>query len=133
MTYLLDTNVCIDAMRRRFGVDQKLISISPEDCAISAITAFELEVGALKSQNPVGEMQKVQALAEAVAVLPWECDAATRAAEVRFALEKSGMKIGAYDTLLAGHALAAGAILVTSNVGEFKRVENLEVENWRTT
>jgi predicted phosphodiesterase len=35
-----------------------------------------------------------------------------------------------YDTLIAGHAVALGAILITSNTREFSRVRGLKLENW---
>lgn len=50
---------------------------------------------------------------------------------VRSALERQGLPIGAYDMLIAAHALALGLILVTDNLREFERVAGLEVESWR--
>ena len=32
--------------------------------------------------------------------------------------------------MIAGHARAAGLVLVTNNVDEFKRVPGLRIENW---
>lgn len=40
------------------------------------------------------------------------------------------MAIGPLDTLIAAHARSMGATVVTSDVGEFSRVPELEVENW---
>lgn len=45
-------------------------------------------------------------------------------------LSAAGTPIGAYDTLIAGHALARGLTLVTNNTREFSRVPGLQVENW---
>jgi len=45
-------------------------------------------------------------------------------------LETAGKPIGGNDLLLAAHARATGATLVTANDGEFKRVRGLKVENW---
>ncbi|NOX99488.1 MAG: type II toxin-antitoxin system VapC family toxin [Verrucomicrobia bacterium] len=131
MKYLLDTNVCIDAMRGREEVVARLMSMSPDDCAISTVSMFELEAGARRSRDPESELGKVSFLCGTLNVLSWNEEAAKAAAEIRVDLETAGRKIGAYDTLLAGHALALGLVLVTDNVKEFSRVEGLVVENWR--
>jgi tRNA(fMet)-specific endonuclease VapC len=47
-------------------------------------------------------------------------------------LKPNAQPIGAYDALLAGHALALGAIFVTHNTKEFGRVPGLSVENWQS-
>ena len=49
---------------------------------------------------------------------------------MRTSLEASGLPIGAMDTLIAAHALALGATLVTNNSRDFDRVPDLAVENW---
>ena len=131
MKYLLDTNVCIDAMRGRVEVVGKLASLSPDDCAISTVSVFELEAGARKSRKPEQELRKVRRLVEALVVCSWDRDAAKEAARIRVSLESTGSKIGAYDTLLAGHAKALDMILVSDNVGEFSRVKGMGLENWR--
>lgn len=105
--------------------------ISPEDCAISTVTLFELVSGAGKSANPPREFQRIEKLRAPFIEIPWDESAAIKSAEVRCALESKGQKIGAYDTLLAGHALALNLIFVTDNVKEFSRVDGLVVENWR--
>ena len=131
MLYLLDTNVCIDALRGRPEVVDRLRQLSPDDCAVSSITAFELLAGAKKSADPAGEIAKVHTFLGAVVLEPFDAVAAECAASIRSQLDRRGERIGAYDTLIAGHALALGLICVTDNVGEFSRVDGLVVENWR--
>lgn len=53
------------------------------------------------------------------------------AAAIRATLKQEGQPIGAYDVLIAGTAVARGLIVVTSNVGEFRRIAGLQVEDWR--
>jgi tRNA(fMet)-specific endonuclease VapC len=132
MKFLLDTNVCIDALRGRSEVVHHMATASPDECAISAISLFELECGARKSKSPKAELSKVYRLIDPMLVLAWDQDAAVSAAKIRADLERIGMKIGAYDTLLAGHAVSLGLTFVTSNLCEFERIENLSLENWRT-
>ena len=57
MTYLFDTNVCIAAMRGNAKVIQELAARSPEDCAVSMVSVFELFAGVLRCNDPAGEGQ----------------------------------------------------------------------------
>ena len=50
--------------------------------------------------------------------------------ELRAALERKGRPIGSLDTLIAAHALALDATLVTNDLREFERVPGLKLENW---
>ena len=131
MSYLLDTNVCVDLFKGDAGVSAKLARANPADCAVSAITAYELSMGLRRTAQRLREEQKLQRLFSVVEVLPFDGAAGNESAGVRDFLERTGVKIGPYDVLIAGHALAARRILVTSNVGEFSRVPELVVENWR--
>jgi tRNA(fMet)-specific endonuclease VapC len=49
---------------------------------------------------------------------------------IRTELENNGKLIGPMDILIASHARSLNMTLVTNNEKEFKRVENLRVENW---
>jgi tRNA(fMet)-specific endonuclease VapC len=66
-----------------------------------------------------------------ILTLPFDETDAMAAAAIRAALKTQGQPIGAYDVLIAGTGLARGLVVVTSNVGEFKRVGGLQVEDWR--
>lgn len=65
-----------------------------------------------------------------MAVLAFDEDAATHAAEIRMSLQRQGRQIGAYDLLIAGHARSRGLVVVTGNLAEFSRVEGLRSEDW---
>ena len=65
-----------------------------------------------------------------IRLLPFGAKEARSAARIRTDLEAVGKPIGPYDVLIAGTALANGAILITRNVREFRRVSGLAVENW---
>lgn len=133
MKYLLDTDTCVDVLRGREDVIAKLQRRFPDDCAVSSVTLFELLSGALKSRDPKSSAAKVRRFVDALTLAPLDDTAADWAAKVRSNLEIQGAKIGAYDTLLAGHALALGLTLVSGNTQEFSRVRGLEIENWRST
>lgn len=130
MTHLLDTNVCIDVLRGKQAIIEKLRKLSPDDCGISSITLFELLSGALKSMNPEQETEKVKGFTSAIHVMPFDEACSEQAATIRSQLESQGIKIGAYDILIAAHAMTLKAICVTDNSKEFSRVEGLNWENW---
>ncbi|KMG66583.1 hypothetical protein SM55_05371, partial [Klebsiella pneumoniae] len=64
------------------------------------------------------------------AVLPWDRAAVDATTDIRVALRLAGTPIGPNDTAIAGHAIAASAVLVTNNVREFARVPGLMLEDW---
>ena len=131
MIYLLDTNVCVDVMKGHPQVCARLEANSPADCAISSITAFELAMGVRRCSQPDRERKKLQKLFAVIAVLPFDLAAADGAARVRHDLESSGLKIGPYDLLIAGHALSASLALVSNNRREFVRLPALRLVDWR--
>jgi tRNA(fMet)-specific endonuclease VapC len=131
MRYLLDTNTCIAIMRKDAVHLARLSALSPGDCAISTVTSYELYTGIEKCSNPAQEAAKVGTLLQTVHTIPFDSPAAREAARVRADLEARGCCIGPYDLLLAGHAIAAGLIMVTANTAEFSRVNGLTIETWK--
>lgn len=97
---------------------------------MSVITYSELLYGAWKSQSVEANLAIIDRLRSLIPVLPADSDMAEHYGRLRAALEKKGRPIGAYDMLIAAHALSRRLILVTNNAGEFSRVEGLRLENW---
>lgn len=129
--YLLDTNICSYLMKRTFPVlIERVQRYAPGELKISVITAFELEYGAKKSGRYATLLPIILGFLDNVEVLTFDLAAAREAGAVRAELAAVGKPIGAYDTLIAGHARTLKATLVTNNVGEFARVTGLEIENW---
>ena len=128
--YLLDTNACIAVMRNKPKVVQRMSAVTPNECAASTITAFELYTGVEKCAQPAKERAKVELLLRTIGQLPFDLAAAQDAAQIRAWLEAQGQSIGPYDTLLAGQARIASLILVTANTKEFNRVSGLTIEDW---
>ena len=90
MKYLLDTNACIGLIKNRSTVVARAAIVSPDDCAVSAVTVYELFHGAEKARAPNVERQHVETLLATVAELPFGSRAAEAAAKVRAALESTG-------------------------------------------
>ena len=131
MTYLLDTNTCVYAIKREPGVLENLQEHGPDDFGISAITVAELWFGAAKSSRPRETRSSVDAFLEPFEVLPFTIEAADDYADIRLELEKGGRPIGERDLLIAATARSRRLIVVTSNVREFGRVSGLPGEDWR--
>lgn len=131
MRYLLDTNICIYIARRKpANVSARLDRLRPGDARISIITLLELVYGACRSQRYAENLARVQEFERLVPALPLETQVAEFYGKLRANLERRGSIIGAYDLLIAAHALSFGLTLVTNNVREFNRVEGLQIENW---
>jgi tRNA(fMet)-specific endonuclease VapC len=126
MLYLLDTSVCVSLLRGRSNADQ----LRDLECAVSVITAAELEVGVFRSARPIEQRRKVDLLLTDITILPLEIGVASFYGVVRADLQRAGTPIGPLDMLIAAHALSQAAKLITANVGEFRRVKGLEVIAW---
>lgn len=128
--YLLDTNVLSDLVRRPQGlVAARIAQVGELKVGTSMIVASELRFGALKRNSPRLAAQ-VDAILAAMVVLPFDLPADREYAKLRLHLEQAGTPIGPNDLLIAAHALAINATLVTANRAEFSRVPALVVENW---
>jgi tRNA(fMet)-specific endonuclease VapC len=130
LTYLLDTNICIYAIKREAEVLRRLQERGPDDFGISAITVAELWFGAAKSSRPQRTRESVDAFLRPFEVLPFAGEAAQEYAEIRLQLEKAGQPIGERDLLIASIAKSRRLTVVTHNVREFSRVSGLKVEDW---
>ena len=129
-SYLLDTNILSDLVRRPQGrVAGRVAEVGEDRVLTSIVVACELRYGATKRDSRRLSRQ-VEAVLRAIAVLPLEPGVDRHYAAIRATLEKQGTPIGANDLLIAAHARALHAVCVTANVAEFIRVPNLKVENW---
>ncbi len=128
--YLLDTNILSDLLRRPRGFSAaRVAEVGEAQVCTSIVVASELRFGAVK-RGSAALTSRVEALLAAISVLPLAPPADVHYGRVRQALEERGLVIGGNDMLIAAHALAVDAILVTDNEREFERVTGLAVENW---
>lgn len=127
--YILDTDISSYLIRGDHETVTKKFSELYDSCAISSITAAELQYGARKRNNKQ-LTQKVKAFCDLVEIIPWDEDAAKAYAKLRVELETSGTPIGNMDMLIAASALARKAVLVTNNTEHFSRVKDLKLGNW---
>lgn len=127
---MLDTRLCIRVLRDRpAGLRPRFNQAAGRLC-ISTVVLTELLHGAARSARPDEGRRAVEAFAARLDVLAFDTNAAAHAADIRADLERRGMPIGGYDVLIAGHARSLGLIVVTGNLGEFRRVDGLRSEDW---
>jgi tRNA(fMet)-specific endonuclease VapC len=121
-SYIIKGNApAIDAHLRRLEVRQ---------VCISAVTRAELRFGVRRLPGANRLAAEVGRFPSGIHALPWDEAAADEFAEVRADLERGGTPIGSMDTMIAAHAKAIQAILVTNNVKHFRFVKGLSFENW---
>ena len=133
MKYLFDTNICIYLINKKFEyLMDRVEKLGIEKIGISSITIAELEYGIAKSNSTNKEENRI-ALLEFL--LPFKFidfnqNDAYEYGRIRQDLRSKGKIIGNMDILIGSQAVSRELILVTNNEKEFKRIENLEIENW---
>ncbi|MEB3341785.1 type II toxin-antitoxin system VapC family toxin [Okeania sp.] len=131
MIYLLDTNVCIVYLKGlNNNLKQKLESYNPQDMVVCSVVKAELFYGAIKSQKSQQNLVQQQIFLNRFISLPFDDRCTEIYGEIRTRLEKAGKIIGPYDLQIASIAIANNLILVTHNLTEFKRISELNIEDW---
>jgi tRNA(fMet)-specific endonuclease VapC len=129
--YLLDTNICIYAIKNKpISVLEKIKENSKLGIYISSLTIAELEYG-IENSNRVKENRvSLIKFLSIFNILSFDDKDAIPYGKLKAKLKKEGTIIGPIDMLLAAQALSKDLILVTNNTKEFERIENLKLENW---
>lgn len=131
MKYMLDTNICIFLIKNKpESVIQKFMKNKPEDICISSITYAELMHGVEKSKAKEKNRIALTMFLSEIQILSFDSLAAQSYGVIKADLQNRGVPIGPMDTLIAAHAKALELILVTNNLREFSRVDDLAVEDW---
>ncbi len=131
MRFMLDTDMCIALIKRKpIKTLRKITSLSPGEAGISAITLAELRFGVAKSAQRERNSQALDEFLLPLEIADFDEAAAGVYGETRSALERAGTPIGPLDTQIGAHALSLGAVLVTHNTREFRRIRGLAVEDW---
>jgi tRNA(fMet)-specific endonuclease VapC len=133
MKYMLDTDTLIYFLRQKPpSVSDRLNALAEDDSiGMSFVTWAELLKGAEGSVRRAEVLKRLSVLARSIPVMyPARSEICSHYARHASRLKAEGKPIGGNDLWIASHALAEGATLVTSNVGEFTRIRGLPVENW---
>ncbi len=128
---MLDTDISSYVIRGAFPqIDIQLRKLSPAEVCISVVTRAELVFGLRRLHPALRLTSSVERFLAGIRSLPWDEVAADHYADVRAYLERIGKPIGEMDTMIAAHARALKATLVTNNLKHFQQVKNLRIENW---
>jgi tRNA(fMet)-specific endonuclease VapC len=128
--FMLDTNIISDLIRNPQGrTARQIAKVGEHNICTSIIVAAELCYGCAKSGSK-RLTKAVEDLLGEITVLPFDSPADSEYGGIRSELEAAGTPIGGNDLLIAAHAHATGATVVTNNTNEFRRVRDLKVENW---
>ena len=127
--YLLDTNICIFFLKGLFELDAKIQEVGLENCFISEITVAELKFGAEKSQKVEQNRLVVSTFISQMNILPI-FNSLDFYAQEKNRLQKQGTPIDEFDLLIGATALANDLVLVTNNTRHFKRLTDIQIEDW---
>jgi len=128
--YLLDTNMASYIIKGNPPrVRERLLNVPMPQVAISAVTEAELRYGVARRPEAAGLKTAVEEFLMRVDRLPWDSEAAQQYARLRPALERNGQVMGNLDLMIAAHAIAAQAVLVSHDRG-FRRLRDLVIEDW---
>jgi tRNA(fMet)-specific endonuclease VapC len=132
--YMLDTNtVSYIAKGHSKAARSRMLNLEEDEVVcLSVITEAEIRYGLAKRPEAVALRERMEWFLAAVKVLPWGRDEARAYGVLRANLESSGKTLENMDMLIAAHAIAIGAVLVTNDKA-FAQVEDLHAtENWAT-
>jgi len=133
MKYLFDTNICIFLINKKFKyLMDRVEKLGIEKIGISSITVAELEYGIAKSDSAHKEENRIALLEFLLPFkfIDFDQNDAYEYGRIRQDLQSKGKIIGNMDILIGSQAISRELILVTNNGKEFKRIENLKIENW---
>jgi tRNA(fMet)-specific endonuclease VapC len=130
MRYLLDTNICVFFLRGKLNLDEIIKEKGRENCFISEITVVELRYGAENSDNPLKSHKSVDAFVSGLSIIPIFGSIKLYARE-KVRLKKIGKPMhDEFDLLIGVTAIENELTLITDNIKDFERLDNIKIENW---
>lgn len=99
---------------------------------MSSITAAEILYGLERRPEATRVAAAFELLCRTLEVIAWDGEAARSYARLRTQIERAGKSLEVEDTFIAAHALAVGAVLVTSDKALQKLAPMVEIEDWAT-
>src|SRR5215212_981453 len=126
---MLDTNTISHLVRQHPDIARHMVTVPMASLCISAITAGELLYGLAKRPDTVRLRTAVTETMRRIEILQWDFSTADGYGNLRAALDRTGSSLGSLDLLIAAHALAVGAVLVT-NDRAFSQITQLQIEDW---
>jgi tRNA(fMet)-specific endonuclease VapC len=131
MRYVLDTNMVSALMRGHPAIAARMIATTRADVGITQTTVAEIEFGlrylpASRRRRLLQEQWNV--ISPELIRLPWDDQVSRVFGERKARLERAGNRMSDFDLAIAAHAIAHGAIVVTTDEG-FDRL-GIRRQNW---
>lgn len=134
MTFMLDTNILIFAMRHPDSTCAGKIALhTGKDLCISVITYAELEYGIMNSKYPEKNRDAIRRILAGIRIMDFDLLASIHFGDILAELKKKGSTDACVDRdkMIAAHARSLKCILVTDNLKHFNQIDGLKLENWR--
>jgi tRNA(fMet)-specific endonuclease VapC len=129
--WMLDTNIASHVIKGdRPEIIKRLVSLPMEDIVISSVTEGELLYGLAKRGYPKALSERVRQFLLRVDVLPWDHDVTRTYGDLRAACEAKGVTLAPLDMMIAAHAVATDATLVTRDKAFAHVLEPLRTDDW---
>ncbi len=129
--YMLDTNIASHVIKGDIPeIRERLVSVPMHSVVISSVTQAELLYGLAKRSYPKGLSARIHEFLIRVDILPWNHDVAAAYGDLRARCEAAGITLSPFDMMIAAHANAADATLVTRDKAFSRIPEGLRIENW---
>jgi tRNA(fMet)-specific endonuclease VapC len=128
---MLDTNTASYVIKGQPPqVRQRLLKVPADRAVISAVTEGELIYGVARRGNPAALSTLVREFLMRMTVLPWDSEAARTYGELRAASAARGISLGALDMMIASHAVAINATLITADQTFSHLGASLKLDDW---
>ena len=127
--YLLDTNICAYFLNGKFNLESKIDEVGFENCVVSEITIAELKYGVQKSTLKEKNRKTLESFQTKFDIIPIFPSLDIYAKE-KARLKSKGNILDDFDLLIGSSAIFNNLILVTKNVSDFDRLEDIEIEDW---
>ena len=131
MKYLLDTNIMVFWLKKRYSIGDKIAEVGEGNCFVSDVTVAELRFG-VECSEPALIEQKRKRLADILAylqVIPFAVAIELYAKE-KARLRSTGEIIPDFDLLIGATAVQQNMKMVTNNTRHLSKIQGIEIEDW---
>ena len=131
-SYLLDTNICAYFLNGQFNLKEKIDDVGFENCFVSEITIAELKYGVKKSTYKDKNRKTLEIFQAKFGILPI-FPALDIYAREKAPLKTKGKILDDFDLLIGATAIFNELVIVTRNISDYDRLEEIVIEDWTTT
>jgi tRNA(fMet)-specific endonuclease VapC len=129
MSFLLDTNIISEHLRRPSGTFHRFIQHSGR-LSVPTIVLGELYAWAYGRPDPTTILGPLEDLAAQLEALPFDVESVRRFGELRVLLSRGGVTVDPVDLMIGSMALAHDLTLVTNNTRHFAPIPGPRLDNW---